>query len=90
MASLTRRSFIKKTSAGVAAVGAITVAPQLAHAGPQSSDALTMELSKAELKGPLVADVRNVATGEVAIFYGTQEIIVYDRELVAKLVKASR
>jgi len=89
MAELTRRGFIKKSSAGAAALGAVAMATQLASAAPKSGDALTAGRSAVALKGPLVADVRNAATGEIAILYGTKEIILHDRELVAKLVKAA-
>jgi hypothetical protein len=40
--------------------------------------------------GPLVAYVRNAATGEVTILHGTREIVVHDPELVKRLVHAAR
>lgn len=89
MAEVTRRGFIKKTSAGAAALGAMAAVPGLtvahAAAGVQGSG-----LTAAELREPLVAHVRNVATGEIAVLVGEREIIIQDRELAARLARAAR
>jgi hypothetical protein len=87
MADLTRRGFIKQTSAGAAALGALSAVPRLAIA-PISSELPEADLPAAALPGPLVAHVRDVATGEIALLHGTKEIIIHDHALVAKLVKA--
>jgi hypothetical protein len=88
MAKLTRRGFIKDATAGAAAVGAIAVVPGMAvaHAAPKD---WTARASAKKVEGPLVAHVRNYATGEVAILVGTREIIVHDHALVSRLVKAT-
>jgi len=89
MAKLTRRGFIKQTSAGAATIGALAAAPglALAHTSPRTR---VTDLSTAELHEPLVAHVRNVALGEIALLVGTREVIVRDPELVMRLVKAAR
>lgn len=88
MAKLTRSGFIKKTSAGAATIGALAAAPSLtaAHA---ASEALAPDHTAA-LREPMLAHVRNAASGEIAILVGTREVIVHDRELVKRLAKAAR
>jgi len=39
---------------------------------------------------PLLAHVRNRATGEIALLVGTREVVIHDRELVMRLVKAAQ
>lgn len=89
MAELTRRGFIKNTSAGAAAVGAIAVAPSLAAAHPllgkQEAD-----LHAGALRGALAAHVADVTKGEITLLVGTREIVVHDSDLVMRLVKAAQ
>jgi hypothetical protein len=40
--------------------------------------------------GPLVAYLRDVAVGEIGLLVGTREIIVRDRELVQRLLRAAQ
>ncbi|GAC1437036.1 MAG: hypothetical protein NVSMB65_11200 [Chloroflexota bacterium] len=90
MAKLTRRGFIRKTSAGAATLGALAAVPGLVdsvQAAPQSS---AEALTPGGPHGPLVAHVRNVTTGEIALLVGTREIIVRDHDLVRRLVKAAQ
>ena len=89
MAEVTRRGFIKKTSVGAAALGTLAVVPGMtaAHAAAgHPASGLTAE----ELREPLVAHVRNVATGEIAVLVGEREVIIQDRELAARLARAAR
>jgi hypothetical protein len=39
---------------------------------------------------PLVAHVRDLATGEIGLFSGTREITVLDPQLAARLIRASQ
>jgi hypothetical protein len=89
MEPITRRGFLGKTTLGAAAAGALLTVPTLAGAA-DASPASTEELEKAKLAGPLVAHVRNISTGEVAVMLGTREFVFHDRRLVARLVKAAR
>jgi hypothetical protein len=89
MAMLTRRGFIQKTSLGAATVGALITVPGLAHV-PEAFAAPDSKVSPGKLSGSLVAHVRNVSTGEIALMVGTREIVYHDRALVARLVKAAR
>ena len=89
MAKVTRRGFILKTSMGVAAMGLFAAAPTLA-AEPEATDATMTELSTsaAALSTPLIAHVSDLATGEISLLVGTQEIIYRDPELVLRLLRA--
>lgn len=89
MAQLTRRVLLKKTSLSAAAIGALMAVPGLTAA--HASAALAETDSPADTSSePLVAYVHDTAKGEIALLVGTREIIVQDRELVKRLLKASR
>jgi hypothetical protein len=48
------------------------------------------DLSAATLRGPLVAHVRDAASGEISLLVGTREIKLHNPELVRQFVKAAR
>lgn len=89
MAKVSRRGFIMKTSMGVATMGLFAAAPTLATE-PEATDAAVTELSTsaAAISEPLIAHVSNLATGEISLLVGTQEIIYRDPELVLRLLRA--
>ncbi len=87
MAGLTRRTLLKQASIGAAAIGALTGPGMVAHASPEAQAAA---LPAEEFHGHLVAHVRNAKTGEIALLFGTQEVIIHDRALAVRLVKAAR
>ena len=74
MSDATRRSFLIIAGAGAAAAGAAAVAP-VADAAPQ----------KMTGSGPLIAYVNDIASDEVSVMVGEQEVVVRDRDLVARL-----
>ena len=84
MTKLTRSGFLKKTSAGAVAIGAIAAVPGAALAGATGRPA---EASAATVAGdePFVVYVRNPAAGEMSLLVGTREIKHVDRELAARL-----
>lgn len=86
MNDLSRRRFLHN-SFGVAVVGAVAVVPGLATVLKRSVPD-GANLSKAALAGPLVAHVRDIATGEISLFVGTEHIIYRDRELASRLYAA--
>jgi len=98
MPGLSRRTLLKRTSAGAAALGALIAAPQVlgrqqsATASPlergSAIAAAASPLAAATSTEPLVAYVRNQATGEIAIFSGTREIVLHDSALVSRLLQA--
>jgi hypothetical protein len=91
MAKLTRRGFIKQTSVSVAAIGVLAAAPLVAVSDAPdlvATDVVAEETSIAELTGPVIAHVGDLATGEISLMTGTQEIIYRDPELVMRLMRA--
>lgn len=90
MPKLTRRGFFKQSSIGAAAFSLMTYLP---FSGIVASDAAEVDapaLSPSLLSGPLVAQVRDLTTGEISIMSGLKEVIIRDPQLVAKLLKATR
>lgn len=87
MSKSTRRGFLKIAGAG-AAVGAAAVATTAAvkSGGPQQQG--TTDSVPAAADGPLVAYVRDVRGAEVSVLVGETEVVVKDKELVARLVSA--
>ncbi len=85
MSGLSRRRFI----GGAAAAGAVAVTaaavPGVAAAAPDDSpDEAAHELSE-----PIVARVRDLRTGEIALYVGTEEITHSDRILARRLARAA-
>jgi len=89
MATLTRRDLIKQTSAGAAALGALAAVPGLVGA-QGAPEAHATALAVADHSEPLVAYLRDVAVGEIGLLVGTREIIVRDRELAQRLLRAAQ
>lgn len=71
-----RRGFLAVTGAGVAAVA---VAPAALAAGSASTEP--------SHQGPVVAYVKDAAEGVVAVMVGEREVVVTDRELVARITR---
>ncbi|HLX88984.1 MAG TPA: twin-arginine translocation signal domain-containing protein [Acidimicrobiales bacterium] len=99
--AISRRKFLRDASVGAAAVGtAAAWAPGLvglaASDGPEvssdvSSSASSVASSVASVnplgpvEGPVVAHVVDAANGTVAVYHGTQEVIVHSPGLVSAL-----
>jgi hypothetical protein len=89
MAELTRRSFITRTSMGVAGgVLAGALATEMVRPGAEQLGGLQLP-SNAAATEPLIAHVRDLKTGEIALMVGTREVIYKDRELAARLAVAA-
>lgn len=88
MNDLSRRRFLGN-SFGVAVVGAIAVVPGLASVLKVSVPVAAGQLQSG-LAGPLVAHVRDLKSGEISLFVGTNHLILRDRELAARLYAAAR
>jgi hypothetical protein len=41
-------------------------------------------------QGPVVFSIKNPEKGEVSVLQGTNEVVVRDRQLVARILRASR
>ncbi|WP_376795179.1 twin-arginine translocation signal domain-containing protein [Thermogemmatispora sp.] len=97
MPRITRRTFLKRTTIGMAAGG--TLVGTLEGAGPSAARSLPVDLpttgeavgyqpvSASDSEEPLVLHVRQRSTGEVSILTGTREITYRDPGLVAHLLK---
>jgi hypothetical protein len=99
MSGVSRRVFLKGGSAAVVAAGALSAIPGLPTVvglvdtqGPADVGAAESAVTDAESSGPLseplVAHVRDLATGEIGLFSGTREITVLNPRLAASLVRA--
>ena len=101
MEPLNRRAFITRSGAVVAAAGAAVLIPgQLvgaatrAPAHPAGSGSLATSTSSPidgdlELTEPVIAHVRNISSGEIAIYSGSRETVVNNRELAALLARSA-
>jgi hypothetical protein len=101
MSELSRRLFLKGSTAAVVAAGAISAVPGLpalvgavetqAPADVGEAQAAVGEgEASVSMSEPLVAHVRDLASGEIGLFSGTREVTVLDPRLAAALVKALR
>jgi hypothetical protein len=86
MANLSRRHFLVKASIGAVTVGALarvpgyTFAPETAHASAGHT---------ALHAGTVLAHIRDADTGEIAVLVGTREIVVFDRAVARRLLRAT-
>jgi hypothetical protein len=93
---VSRRAVLRAGTFGAAAVGVVGAFPGLlgefTSAGPEA----TAEASEAEavtasaLEGPIVAHIRDAATGDISLYVGEREIVYRDAALVQKLTRAAR
>lgn len=90
MNKLSRRSFFRRASAGIATTGMLATAPGLITAAETPEAPAATELASTTLPETLVAHVRDFASGEIGLLVGTQEIIYRDSELVARLLQTAR
>jgi hypothetical protein len=101
MSPLSRRVFLKGGTAAAVAAGAVSALPGLpalvstaetqAPADVGVADAAVADTeSSLTMSDPLVAHVRDLATGEIGLFAGTREITVLDPRLAAALARAVR
>lgn len=88
MSDLSRRGFLTRGSIGVALAGALVVVPGLATV--RNLPAATGSGSQSGSTEPLVAHVRDLASGEIALLIGTDQVIVRDRDLALRLYAAAR
>jgi hypothetical protein len=89
MRRLTRRGFLTKGSIGLALVGGLAALPGLPAVMKLRGNAYA-GARVARAAGPLVAHVRDVNTGEIALLVGSSRMIVHDPDLASRLHAASR
>lgn len=83
MDEATRRKFLKMAGAGTAAGVAVVAVPAAASAAPRED--LTLP---EDAQGAMVAYIRDVKSGELALMVEGHEVIVTDKPLVARLARA--
>lgn len=88
MSDLTRRGFLTRGSIGVALAGTLALVPGLATA--RALGTAPGSDTRSWNNEPLVAHVRNLASGEIALLVGTEQIIIRDRDLAVRLYAAAR
>jgi hypothetical protein len=98
MASVSRRTFLTRSSAAVAAAGIASAIPALPAAvtslgadAPAVDETVTAaDAEWADAAGPLIAHVRDLSTGEIGLFNGTREVVTRDPQLALRLFRALR
>jgi hypothetical protein len=95
-----RRTFLKQAGVAAAAAGAVAAAPgSLGVAGATTRSASASgatahepELSHEETASApaVIAHVRDAGRGEITLFVGEREITIHDRQVAARLVRATR
>ena len=88
MSDLTRRRFLTRGSIGVALAGLLAVVPGLANV--RLFAGTNVPAGRSRNGEPLVAHVRDLASGEIALLVGTEQIIVRDSDLALRLYAAAR
>jgi hypothetical protein len=100
MKPIERRAFLTRGSMAVAAAGFVTAVPGLASGlvaveqDAPEAESLAAEAAAAgetlTMDEPIVAHVRDLATGEIGLFSGTREVVFRDPSLAARLFRATR
>jgi hypothetical protein len=98
MAEVSRRAFLTRSTVAVAAAGLATAIPALpaaVSAVESQAPAVDESLSSADTEfagsaGPIIAQVRDLSSGEIGIFNGTREVIYRDPQLALRLLRALR
>ena len=89
MDPVSRRSFLVRSSAGVAGAAAVGAGGIAAMTGVAGAAPLTEE-EIGELDQTVLLSVRDAAAGEVALLVGDREVVFTDRSLVANVLRASK
>jgi hypothetical protein len=85
MPAPTRRNFLIATGAGAAVAGMSATVP--ATAGARTPDPTSAALPHDATD--LMAHVADPSTGTLTVYVGEREVLVHDRELVARLARAA-
>ena len=95
MSRWTRRDLLRATAASAAvAVPAVGLRGSAAGAASRSAGGAgddepeAFDAAEVTAAGPLMVCVHDAAGGNVSILHGTEEIVVSDRRLVSRIVRA--
>lgn len=98
MEPISRRRFFRQAGSVAAIAGAVAVVPagvvsSVAGAATREPAAKEPELTASEhlAEGDnLIAHVKDARTGEISLFVGNREVLIHDRSVAARLVRATR
>jgi hypothetical protein len=94
MSALSRRRFITRSSMTVAAAGLVSALPGLpVVVGGAEAEAPEVDSAVADtesLAAPLIAQVKDLQTGEMALYSGEREILLHNPALAARLFNAAK
>ena len=85
MTDASRRGFLATAGVGAAAIGMAAVAPSAGAAKPTGAEQAKVP---AHASGSMVAHVADVHGDTVTLFVGEREVVVRDKDLVARLARA--
>ncbi|HET7035421.1 MAG TPA: hypothetical protein VFI42_07050 [Thermomicrobiaceae bacterium] len=89
MAKLSRRKLIAQASTGAAAIGALSLAPNLAAAAPRTNARQGGDQTQSiDVSGPMAVLVLNPRSGNITFLVDSQEVTVNDPDLVARMKAA--
>jgi hypothetical protein len=94
--SLSRRLFLQRGSLAVAAAGVASTIPGLtsalttAESEAPATESVVADEATATMTEPLVAHVRDLASGEIGLYSGTREVVFHDPTLANRLFNATR
>jgi hypothetical protein len=84
MKDRSRRGFLAMAGTGAAVAGAAVAVPATAAA------AAAPDTSVGDASGPLVVYIDDVRKGTLTVLVGEREVHLHDKELVARLTRATR
>jgi hypothetical protein len=102
MSAVNRREFLTRGSIAVAAAGVVAAVPGLtsvlaigeseapAAADTAAADTAVATEAAGTMTEPIVAHVRDLATGEIGVYSGTQEFVFRDPTLANRIFNATR
>ena len=90
--SVNRRSFLKGAATGGLVLGVAAAIPikLLSGSDGPGSPEQAAQMPALQLSEPMVAYIRDPARGEVVVMVGTQEIVLQDPSLAARLAEIAR
>jgi hypothetical protein len=95
---LNRRAFLVRGGVVAATAGFVASGPGSALFGAFEADAPAVdgtaapatEAEVANMADPVIAHVKDLSTGEISIYSGSQEVVLHNPGLAAQLFRASR
>jgi hypothetical protein len=94
MSDITRRTFLKQSGATAAAAGALVAVPKgISKTSERTASARRATTSSTKAKSAskhMIVHVPDSGRSELRIMVGEREVVVKDRELVSRLVAATR